>query len=82
MAMDTADQETEPKRKGGGPFQFFREVQSEAKKVTWATRQEVTVSTVMVLIMGATAAVFFFTIDTILRLLITSILNLQIGGGN
>ena len=36
MAMDTADQETEPKRRGG-PFQFFREVQAEAKKVTWAT---------------------------------------------
>ena len=75
MAMDTADQDTEPKRRGG-PFQFFREVQSEAKKVTWATRQEVTVSTVMVLIMGAAAALFFFTIDTILRLTIAFLLSL------
>ena len=82
MAMDTADQDTEPKRKGGGPFQFFREVQSEAKKVTWATRQEVTVSTIMVLIMGATAATFFYIVDLLLRLIITGILNLQIGGGN
>ncbi|WP_395646060.1 preprotein translocase subunit SecE [Terricaulis sp.] len=73
--MDTADQETEPKRRGG-PMQFFREVQSEAKKVTWATRQEVTVSTVMVLIMGAVAAIFFFTVDTILRLTIGFLLSI------
>jgi preprotein translocase subunit SecE len=76
MSMETADQELEPKRKGGGPFQFFREVQSEAKKVTWATRQEVTVSTIMVLIMGAAAAVFFFTVDTILRVFIGWLLGL------
>lgn len=74
MSMESADQDTEPKRRGG-PFQFFREVQTEAKKVTWATRQEVTVSTVMVLIMGAVAAVFFFTIDTILRFVIGFLLS-------
>ena len=63
MAMDTADQEqTEPKRRGG-PVAFFREVRAEGRKVTWATRQEVMISTIMVLIMGAMAGLFFFLVD-------------------
>jgi preprotein translocase subunit SecE len=64
--MDTTDQEQgEPKRRGG-PFAFLREVRAEARKVTWATRQEVTVSTIMVLIMVAIATLFFFIVDLIL----------------
>jgi preprotein translocase subunit SecE len=70
MTMDTADQETEPRRKGGGPFRFFGEVRAEARKVTWATRQEVTVSTIMVVMMGVAAAIFFFIIDSLIRLLV------------
>jgi preprotein translocase subunit SecE len=69
--------EPEPRRRGG-PFRFFGEVRSEARKVTWATRQEVTVSTIMVVIFGITASIFFFFVDTILRLLMTWILG--IGG--
>jgi preprotein translocase subunit SecE len=46
--------------------------------VTWATRQEVTVSTIMVLIMAVTAAIFFFFVDWILRTLVQLILG--IGG--
>ncbi len=59
--METADQE-EPRR-GGGPFRFFGEVRAEGRKVTWATRQEVTVSTIMVVIMAIMAAIFFFLVD-------------------
>ena len=55
MAMDTADQEIEPRRKGG-PFQFWREVRAEARKVTWATRSEVIVSVTMVMIFTVAAA--------------------------
>jgi preprotein translocase subunit SecE len=76
MSMDTADQETEPRRKGG-PFKFFGEVRAEARKVTWATRQEVTVSTIMVVIMGVSAAIFFFLIDTICKTIIGLILSLN-----
>jgi len=76
MAMDTADQETEPRRKGGGPFRFWGEVRSEARKVTWATRQEVIVSTIMVVIMGVTAATFFFLVDSLLRWGITTLLSM------
>lgn len=76
MAMDTADQETNEPRRRGGPFAFMREVRAEAKKVTWATRQEVTVSTIMVLIMVAAAALFFFVVDSLLRFLVGLILGL------
>jgi preprotein translocase subunit SecE len=75
MSMDRADQDTEPRRRGG-PFRFFGEVRAEARKVTWATRQEVTVSTIMVLIMGVAAALFFFLVDTVLRLIVSFVLNL------
>jgi preprotein translocase subunit SecE len=75
MSMDTADQETEPRR-GGGPFKFFGEVRAEGRKVTWATRQEVTVSTIMVLMMAVAAAIFFFLVDTIAGSLIRWILNI------
>ncbi|GIK50136.1 MAG: protein translocase subunit SecE [Alphaproteobacteria bacterium] len=74
MAMDTANQDTEPRRKGG-PFRFWGEVRAEARKVTWATRQEVTVSTIMVVIFGVIAALFFFFVDSLLRLGIGLILN-------
>ncbi len=75
MSMETADQEPEPQRRGG-PLKFFGEVRAEGRKVTWATRQEVTVSTIMVLIMGAAAAIFFFLVDSLLRLVIGLILNI------
>jgi preprotein translocase subunit SecE len=76
MAMDTTDDDKNEPRRRGGPFNFFGEVQAEARKVTWATRQEVMVSTIMVLIMVALAAVFFFLVDTILRVVVGLILGL------
>ena len=78
--MDQADQEAEPRRKGGGPFRFFGEVRAEGRKVTWATRQEVTVSTIMVVIFGIIAAIFFFFVDTLLRWFMQWILSLSLGG--
>jgi preprotein translocase subunit SecE len=74
MAMDTADQEIEPRRKGG-PFQFWREVRAEARKVTWATRSEVTVSVIMVMMFTIIAALFFFLVDTVASFLIRLILS-------
>ena len=77
MSMDTADdQETEPRRRSG-IFQFFKEVRAEGRKVTWATRNEVTVSTIMVLIMGVAAAIFFFIVDSLLRLIMSLVLGLN-----
>jgi preprotein translocase subunit SecE len=67
MATEVAERD-EGERKRGGPVQFFKEVRAEARKITWATRQDTIVSTVMVLIMVIAAALFFFVVDTVLRL--------------
>jgi preprotein translocase subunit SecE len=48
------------------PAQYVREVIGEVKKVTWPSRKETTVTTIMVFIMVALAAVFFMAVDLIL----------------
>ncbi len=54
--------------------QFVREVRQEASKVTWPSRKETTISTVMVLIMVFLAAIFFFLVDQVLALGVQQIL--------
>ncbi len=48
------------------PFEFLQQVRAETKKVTWPTRKETVVTTIMVLIMVALASVFFLIADQIL----------------
>jgi preprotein translocase subunit SecE len=48
------------------PLQFFQQVRSETSKVTWPTRRETAVTTLMVFIMVAFATVFFFLADVVL----------------
>ena len=50
------------------PFEFIQEVRQEAAKVTWPTRRETMITTVMVLIMVALASVFFLVVDAALQL--------------
>ena len=59
------------------PFKFLQEVRSETAKVTWPTRRETTITTIMVFIMVAVSSVFFFVADQIIRLLVTYILGIQ-----
>ena len=73
------------KKPSGGPIEFFRripvffgEVRSEARKVTWTSRGEVMVSTIMVLIMVAIMSLFFFAVDQLLRLVVPWILSLSL----
>ena len=47
--------------------QFVKEVRQEGSKVTWPTRKETTISTVMVFIMVTITAIFFFVVDKILQ---------------
>ena len=67
-----------PKKKSVGPVQFFQQVRSEMQKVTWTTRGETTVSTIMVLIMVAIMSLFFFTVDQFLRFIVPLILSLNL----
>jgi len=45
------------------PAKFLREVRQEMDKVTWPTRKETTVSTIMVLVLVTVAALFFILVD-------------------
>lgn len=59
------------------PFKFLQEVRSEAGRVTWPTRREVTITTIMVFVMVALASVFFFVADIIIRYFVTFILGIR-----
>jgi preprotein translocase subunit SecE len=45
---------------------FFREVRAEARKITWPSRRETWITTVMVMIMVLLAGVFFLVVDEVL----------------
>lgn len=49
------------------PTEFIQQVREETAKVTWPSRKEVMISTVMVLIMVALASVFFLVVDAVLK---------------
>ncbi|MBT5672806.1 MAG: preprotein translocase subunit SecE [Rhodospirillales bacterium] len=60
------------------PFQFIQQVRQEVSKVTWPSRKETTITTVMVFIMVIVAAVFFLIVDQALSVLIKAVLGLGI----
>jgi preprotein translocase subunit SecE len=57
------------------PFQFVQQVRAEADKIAWPTRRETVTTTIMVFIMAALFASFFFLVDSLvsvaLRLILT-----------
>jgi len=57
-----------------GPFKFMQEVRAEGQKVTWPTRKETTVTTIMVFVMVAIASVFFLLADQMMRIAVSFIL--------
>ena len=58
------------------PVEFFKQVRSEAKRVTWPTRQETIASTVAVFVMVVIASVFLFTADQVLSYIVRLVLGL------
>ncbi len=56
------------------PLEFLREVRTEANKVTWPTRKELTISTVMVMIMVVVASLFFLAVDAILKWIVDGLI--------
>ena len=58
------------------PFKFIQQVRSEVSKITWPTRREVLITTIMVFIMSAIAALIFAVVDLIIRSGIQSVLNI------
>ena len=49
------------------PVQFIQQVRAEVGKVVWPSRREVTLTTIMVLIMATVMALFFTVVDMIIR---------------
>ncbi|QBR70297.1 preprotein translocase subunit SecE [Beijerinckiaceae bacterium] len=57
------------------PLTFIQEVRAEAAKVTWPTRRETLITTVLVIIMVLLASLFFVAVDQGLRLIVGLILS-------
>ena len=59
------------------PFKFIQSVKQEAFRVTWPTRKDVMVGTVMVFVLATIAAMFFLLLDQIYRVLLDIILTIN-----
>lgn len=57
------------------PFKFLQEVRVEANKVTWPTRRETLITTGLVAMMVVMAAIFFVSVDQVIRLVVGFILS-------
>jgi preprotein translocase subunit SecE len=58
------------------PFEFLQQVRAEGSKVTWPSRKETIITTVMVFVMVVLASVFFLVVDQLLRWGVSLILGL------
>ncbi|CAN7377547.1 preprotein translocase subunit SecE [Devosia sp. Root413D1] len=59
------------------PLKFLQEVRQEVGKVTWPTRNETLVSTVMVLVMVVIASVFFLLADQLIAMAVQFVLSIR-----
>ena len=60
------------------PLKFIQSVKQEAFRVSWPTRKDVSIGTIMVFVLAAIAAAFFLLIDQIYRFLLDLILTINI----
>ena len=58
------------------PGEFMRQVQAEARKVVWPSRQETVTTAIMVGIMMVMLAVFFLGVDTLFGWIVSQLLTL------
>ena len=59
------------------PFKYVQQVRNEVSKIVWPTRKETMTTTIMVFIMSALIALFFFIVDTITSNVLDIILKLS-----
>jgi len=60
------------------PLKFAQSVKQEAFKVTWPTRRDVLIGSLMVFALAAIAAIFFLLIDQVFKILLDLILTINI----
>ena len=58
------------------PGEFMRQVQAEARKVVWPSRQETVTTAIMVGVMMVMLAVFFLGVDTLFGWIVSQLLAL------
>ncbi len=59
------------------PVKFLQEVRQEVGKVTWPSRNETLISTIMVLIMVTLASLFFLAADQLISWFVQLMLNIR-----
>ena len=59
------------------PFEFLQQVRTEVSKVTWPTRRETVITTIMVVVMSIIAALFFLGVDWVLGTVVQLILGIR-----
>ena len=59
------------------PLKFIQSVKQEAFKVTWPTRKDVAVGSLMVFALATIAAIFFLLLDQIYKFLLDLILTIS-----
>ena len=59
------------------PLKFLQSVKQEAFKVTWPTRKDVAVGSLMVFALATIAAIFFLLLDQIYKFLLDIILTIN-----
>ena len=59
------------------PFKFMQEVRTETNKVSWPSRRETMITTIMVFVMVAVSSIFFFFADQIIRLVVAFLLTVH-----
>jgi preprotein translocase subunit SecE len=62
---------------GANPLKFLQEVRQEVSKVTWPSRNETLISTVMVLVFVALASVFFLAADQLISFAVQMALSIR-----
>lgn len=58
------------------PIEFIQQVKREVSKVTWPTRKEVVITSIMVFVLVMLAAGFFLLVDQVLVRLVRFVLGL------
>ena len=59
------------------PLKFMQGVKQEAFRVTWSTRKEVMIGSLMVFVLATIASLFFLLLDQIYKFLLDIILTIN-----
>jgi preprotein translocase subunit SecE len=56
------------------PIQYLKDVRQETSKVSWPSRRETMITTIMVLIMVTISSIFFLGVDAVIKYLVDGVL--------